>query len=379
MVSARVLTLEAPALAGVQLSPCESAGRSQRTPASCLVPNAANLGRGTNSCLPFEGKCKQGARLALKRRTVTLLTGMGLSAMPPPARASAPVAAASANGSHSLEVRHKDLLVVGPGVLGTLIAQQWFKSHPDAAVVGQTNTTNAHERLRSIGVRPVVKDLDDDAPQKFPYVVFCAPPSGSEDYAAEVSAAAARWDGSGALLFTSSTGVYPQDDGSFVDETSPAATPGASPRLDRLLAAEAAVLGAGGCVVRLAGLYLADRGAHTFWVTRETVPGRPDSYVNLIHYEDAASLAVAILDAKPRGETFMGCDNHPVTRQEIMDIALESGHFKGPFRGFEGKEGGQGKKMHNDLTRAKLGWQPRYHSFADFFEHYQPAKSEAKA
>lgn len=45
------------------------------------------------------------------------------------------------------------------------------------------------------------------------------------------------------------------------------------------------MVGAGGCVVRLAGLYLADRGAHTFWVTRETVPGRPDSYVNLIHYE----------------------------------------------------------------------------------------------
>lgn len=63
------------------------------------------------------------------------------------------------------------------------------QAHPDAAVVGQTNTTNAHDRLRSIGVRPVVKDLNDDAPQKFPYVVFCAPPSGSDDYAAEVRSA----------------------------------------------------------------------------------------------------------------------------------------------------------------------------------------------
>jgi hypothetical protein len=38
-----------------------------------------------------------------------------------------------------------------------------------------------------------------------------------------------------------------------------------------------------------------------------------------------------------------------------------------------------GKRIHNDLTRAKLGWQPRYHSFADFIQQYQPEKAEAKA
>jgi hypothetical protein len=57
-----------------------------------------------------------------------VLAGVGLSLMTPTARAPAPAAAAPAEeGTHSLEVRHKDLLVVGPGVLGTLIAQQWFK------------------------------------------------------------------------------------------------------------------------------------------------------------------------------------------------------------------------------------------------------------
>jgi hypothetical protein len=68
-------------------------------------------------------------------------------------------------------------------------------------------------------------------------------------------------------------------------QTSPCVELGASPRLDKLLNAEAEVLKVGGNVVRLAGLYLFDRGAHTFWVTRETVPGNPDSFVNLIHYE----------------------------------------------------------------------------------------------
>jgi hypothetical protein len=43
------------------------------------------------------------------------------------ARASTSEAPAADDRHHELEVRHKDLLVVGPGVLGSLIAQQWFQ------------------------------------------------------------------------------------------------------------------------------------------------------------------------------------------------------------------------------------------------------------
>lgn len=51
-------------------------------------------------------------------------------------------------------------------------------------VVGQTNSTNRHEELRSLGIIPVAKDASKG--EKFPNVIFCAPPSGSADYAAEV-------------------------------------------------------------------------------------------------------------------------------------------------------------------------------------------------
>jgi hypothetical protein len=42
---------------------------------------------------------------------------------------------------------------------------------------------------------------------------------------------------------------------SACDESAPVAKPGDSERTDKLLAAEAAVIAAGGCVVRLVGLY----------------------------------------------------------------------------------------------------------------------------
>lgn len=45
------------------------------------------------------------------------------------------------------------------------------------------------------------------------------------------------------------------------DESAPTAKPGDNERTDRLLAAEAVVLEAGGCVVRLVGLYHAQRCA----------------------------------------------------------------------------------------------------------------------
>lgn len=56
--------------------------------------------------------------------------------------------------------------------------------HEGCRVVGQTNTTNRHEELLSLGIFPVTKDSHSG--DKFPYVIFCAPPSGSENYAAEV-------------------------------------------------------------------------------------------------------------------------------------------------------------------------------------------------
>lgn len=39
-----------------------------------------------------------------------------------------------------------DLLVVGPGVLGSLAGKLWLDSFPDATVIGQTNTPATHER-----------------------------------------------------------------------------------------------------------------------------------------------------------------------------------------------------------------------------------------
>lgn len=39
-----------------------------------------------------------------------------------------------------------DLLIVGPGVLGSYLGKLWLEQHPGAAVVGQTNSAANHDR-----------------------------------------------------------------------------------------------------------------------------------------------------------------------------------------------------------------------------------------
>ncbi|XP_055818253.1 uncharacterized protein LOC129887253 isoform X2 [Solanum dulcamara] len=257
-----------------------------------------------------------------------------------------------------------DLLIIGPGVLGRLVAERWREEYPGSRIFGQTMTTDHHDELIKMGISPSSRETKFTS--KFPYVIYCAPPSRTEDYPGDVRDAALRWSGEGSFLFTSSSAPYDCSDNGSIDEDGPIVPIGRSPRTDILIKAEKVVLEFGGCVVRLAGLYKEDRGAHTYWLHKGTVDIRSDHILNLIHYEDAASLSVTILKKRLRSRILLGCDNHPLSRQDLMDLVNKSGKFEKKFEGFTGTIGPLGKKLNNSKTRAELGWEPKYPSFAQF-------------
>lgn len=279
--------------------------------------------------------------------------------------ASSSVVKEEQKGAPSGMVGENDLLIVGPGVLGRLVAEQWRQEHPGCQIYGQTMTTDHHDELVNTGINPSLKWTE--ATHKFPYVIFCAPPSRSLDYPGDVRLAALSWNGEGSFLFTSSSALYDCSNNETCDEDGPVVPIGRSPRTDVLLKAEKVMLEFGGCVLRLAGLYKADRGAHVYWLQKGTVDNRPDHILNLIHYEDAASLSVAVLKKNLRGQIFLGCDNHPLSRQEVMDLVAKSGKFSKKFEGFTGTSGPLGKRLNNSKTREQIGWEPKYPSFAHFF------------
>ncbi|GFR46023.1 hypothetical protein Agub_g7282 [Astrephomene gubernaculifera] len=291
---------------------------------------------------------------------------------------------------------NRNLLVVGPGVLGSVLARDWLVSVPGATATGLTNTERSHDRLRALGIQPATRvSLQQQegqqqheggggagAGRRWSFVAFSAPPSGSQDYVADVRSALSLWDGTGCFLFTSSMSVCAVDDGGAVDDMGeegrgcPLVTRGSAPGTDKLLGAEEAVLQAGGCVLRLVGLYHANRGAHTYFIRAGSVP-RPGGYlVNLLHYEDAAGLGAAILRGDGsgpfRGRVFVGTDGQPVTFEDMVEACFSSGVFpRAPvtFTGAfpEDPRVGRGKVVSNPATRAALGgWAPRYPSFAAF-------------
>ncbi|KAG1672215.1 hypothetical protein FOA52_002916 [Chlamydomonas sp. UWO 241] len=268
----------------------------------------------------------------------------------------------------------QDLLVVGPGVLGGYLGKLWKEAHPGATVVGMTNTTTSHGRLKELGLEPATRDTLPA--RKFPYVAFCAPPSGSQDYPADVGAAARdMWDGTGSFVFTSSMSVCSAENGETVtDADCPLVPLGKGPGTDKMLGAESAVLGVGGNVLRLVGLYHAGRGAHTFFLKAKEVARWGGYVVNLCHYEDAAALAAAVLrgdgEGPFRGEAFIGCDNTPVTFADMIVACNTSGVpvLQGEVKWtLPEEQASKGKRVLNDGTRKRLGgWVPKYPSFAEF-------------
>ncbi|XP_050875584.1 uncharacterized protein LOC127079212 [Lathyrus oleraceus] len=274
--------------------------------------------------------------------------------------------ASQLDSSSSLSIGQTDLLIVGPGVLGRLVAHQWRQEYKGCQVFGQTITTDHHEELIQLGISPSLNWTKFQ--HKFPYVIFCAPPYQSSDYHGDLKQAASCWNGEGSFLYTSSSAPYDCNDNGLCDEDTPVVPIGRSLRTDVLLNAESIVLEFGGSVVRLSGLYKEGKGAHAYYLEKGIVESRPDHVLNLIHYEDAASLSVAILKKHFRGKIFLGCDNHPLSRQELMDLVEKSGKFSKKFEKFTGTNDPLGKRLNNSKTRQEVGWEPKYSSFGHFLE-----------
>eukprot|EP00878_Enallax_costatus_P035525 GHUV01039663.1.p1 GENE.GHUV01039663.1~~GHUV01039663.1.p1 ORF type:complete len:189 (-),score=21.38 GHUV01039663.1:338-904(-) len=172
--------------------------------------------------------------------------------------------------------------------------------------------------------------------------------------------------------------VCATEDGSTVSENCPLVPEGKAPGTDKLLGAEKAALAANGNVLRLVGLYHAARGPHTFFIKMGEVPRFGGYVVNMLHYEDAARMAFAILkgDGKAdgqgfRGQVSVGTDGHPLTFQEMTDACFASGLFgegSVKFTGTPEIGGGKGKVVDNERSRELLGgWKPKYASFKQFF------------
>ncbi len=272
----------------------------------------------------------------------------------------------------------KTLMIAGCGDVGSRLGQQL--SAVGWTVYGLRRTV----AQLPAGIVPVAGDLQlDTCPAAWPsepldYLVYCAAATQHDEdgYRAAYVDGLRRVLGWLAqhgqrpkrVLFVSSSGVYGQQQGEWVDETSSADAQGYSGRI--MLQAENLALSSGlpASVVRLTGIY----GPGREWLLGQVRQGyrvatEPPLYGNRIHADDAAGLLAYLLQADARGvaldDCYIGVDDEPAPLHEVVAWLREQlgvSHWAA-----ESTVRRAGSKRCSNARAKALGWMPRYASYRE--------------
>jgi nucleoside-diphosphate-sugar epimerase len=170
------------------------------------------------------------------------------------------------------------------------------------------------------------------------------------------------------LLFTSSTSVYAQRDGSWVTEESETKPTRETGRI--LLEAERLVINRGGIVARVAGIYGPGRSAllSKFLIGTAIVDPENDRFINHVHRDDIASTLFFLLSRKAEGaQVYNVVDDQPILQSECYRWLAQKLNRPLPPIGKstqERKRGESNKRVSNAKLRRR-GWTPRYPTFVD--------------
>ncbi len=283
----------------------------------------------------------------------------------------------------------RPLVLLGCGYIGREVARQALAAgRPVYALV---RSDASAEMLRAAGLTGVVVGdiATDDWHRALPTmraqaVVSVSSGGGDLDTYRRTyrdgMASALRWaeQGVDTLVYTSSTGVYRQDGGVTVDETSPV---GGDPKSDLLVETERLLLDApalaplGRFVLRFGGLYGPQRHYLLDALRRgeRDFAGAGGFRINYLHRDDAVSAVFAALDA-PRaitGGVYNVTDGNPATKAEIANFLADSLGLPHPVWNPEkptGRALRRGADSPDRIIRAEkisaeLDWYPRHLDF----------------
>lgn len=221
-----------------------------------------------------------------------------------------------------------DCLIVGLGYLGARVADVWLGQ--GRKVFATTRWAERSDELAGKGIAPVVWDvLAGGGPlPRVDTVLYCVGYDRSqaatmhEVYVEGLRRTLFSLPKPRLFLYASSTGVYGDAQGGWVDESTPPAP--LDPAGETCLQAEqslrefARANGWDAIVLRLAGLYGPGRmiGAEGI-KSGQPVAADPDGYLNLIHVADAARVVDAARRLGNSGETYNVADGNPVKRRDF--------------------------------------------------------------
>jgi len=225
--------------------------------------------------------------------------------------------------------------ILGCGYVGLELGRQLRTDHE---VVGVRRSDAGLDAIEQAGFEGVRADVtDDDSLAAVPdadWVVFAASSGGrGADVAREVYVEGlkttidhfwSREDAPERLVYTSSTGVYGDHDGAWVDEETPLSPQTEKTEVlaeaERIACERPTEYGGHGTVARYAGLY----GPNRYRLERYLEGPVTAGYLNMVHRADAAGSVRFLLEEGHREEVVLVVDDEPVEKWAFADWLAEA-------------------------------------------------------
>jgi nucleoside-diphosphate-sugar epimerase len=283
------------------------------------------------------------------------------------------------------------VLIAGCGYVGMALGRRLVSSGHE--VFGIRRSPDQTGEMAQTGIIPVQADLSDKStfqnlPRHCPWLVFCAASGGGDVAAYEQTylqgiSNLLEWLKSTAtpvsrFVYTSSTSVYGQMDGSWVDETAETAPVLETSRV--LLAAEKLLLEADrkseipAVILRVAGIYGPGRG---YWLKQfldGAIAYNPSELriLNMIHREDVAGVIQCALEKGKPGEIYNASDDEPVELPQLQEWLsqhtgkkLSAPESEPSLAVAPRKRGVSNKKTSNRKLKTQLGYVFRFPSYRE--------------
>lgn len=277
------------------------------------------------------------------------------------------------------------VLIVGCGYVGRPLGAELVRLGHE--VFGLRRNPTAASELEAAGIKPLFADITqpgdlEKLPRDFDWVVNCAASGGGEVAAYRqlylignrnliewLRPALPR-----RFVYTSSTSVYGQNDGSLVVETDPVVPESESGKIlvqaENLLLAAATEISFPTVILRLAGIYGPDRG---YWLKQflsgeARVEGDGSRILNMIHRDDAVGAIIAALKHSPACQVFNVVDNEPVSQLDCFKWLAEKTNRPLPSIApvdaeTSRRRGVTNKRVSNQRLKKNLGYEFKHPTF----------------
>ena len=276
------------------------------------------------------------------------------------------------------------VLIVGCGYVGVPLGAELVQlSHE---VFGLRRNLAAEDELKTAGIQPLTGDVTKPEslarlPRDFDWVVNCVAAGGDSGSYREIYLQGTRnlidWlapNPPKKFVYTSSTSVYGQNDGSPVKESSPAEPLAETSRI--LVETENVLLDAvaqkkfSAVILRVAGIYGPERGHwfKQFLKDAACIEGDGAHFLNMIHRDDLVRCIIAALKSGRAGEIYNAVDEEPVSLLHFFQWLAQAVDKPMPPVGPDNsddtrKRGVTNKRVSNRKLKMELGYRFKYPTF----------------